>query len=90
MLSWLVVIAFYVVNIVLIAQSVMKSGALLDDRVYGGIAVYLMVVVVFATPPFWLAMQITRQRRCCWFVTNLGPHGSWCCGMSVCGFTRCS
>jgi hypothetical protein len=59
----LVVIAFYVVNIVLIGQSVMKSGALLDDRVYGGIAVYLMVVVVFAVIHHRLGVRMPGAYR---------------------------
>jgi len=48
--SWpgLVVIAFYLLNIFIIARSVLRSDALLDDRVYGGIAVYILIGILFA------------------------------------------
>lgn len=59
----LLVIAFYLVNIALIGRSVMKSDSLLDDRVYGGIAVYLMVVVVFAVMHHRLAVRMPEAYR---------------------------
>ncbi len=41
-------ILFYVLAIIAIARSVFGGRALLDDRIYGGIAVYLLVGVAFA------------------------------------------
>ena len=54
----LLVIGFYVVNILLIGRSVMKSDALVDDRVYGGIAVYMMIVLVFAVMHHRLSVRM--------------------------------
>jgi uncharacterized membrane protein len=44
----LLVIAFYMLNIGIIGRSVLKSESLLDDRVYGGIAVYMLIAIMFA------------------------------------------
>lgn len=44
----LLVIFFYLLNIVIIGKSVLQSTSLLDDRVYGGIAVYMLVAIMFA------------------------------------------
>ncbi len=59
----LLVIAFYLINISLIGRSVMKSDALVDDRVYGGIAVYLMIVVVFAVIHHRLSVRMPGAYR---------------------------
>jgi hypothetical protein len=59
----LLVIAFYLVNIALIGRSVMKSDALLDDRVYGGVAVYLMIVVLFAVMHHRLGVRMPDAYR---------------------------
>ena len=59
----LLVIAFYLVNIALIGRSVMKSDALVDDRVYGGVAVYLMIVVLFAVMHHRLGVRMPDAYR---------------------------
>jgi len=44
----LLVIGFYLLNIIIIGKSVLQSKSLLDDRVYGGIAVYMLIAIMFA------------------------------------------
>ena len=50
LLGWtgLIVIALYLINIWILAKIIFRSSALVDDRVYGGVAVYLMLGVLFA------------------------------------------
>ena len=44
----LVVLVLYMLNIWILAQIIFRSSALVDDRVYGGVAVYLLLGIVFA------------------------------------------
>ena len=60
----LFVIAFYVVNISVIGRSVMKSDSLIDDRVYGGIAVYILIGVMFAVMHHRLGVRMPEAYRC--------------------------
>lgn len=50
LLGWtgVIVIALYLVNIWILAKIIFRSSALVDDRVYGGVAVYLMIGLLFA------------------------------------------
>lgn len=59
----LVVLAFYLVNIVVIGHSVMKSDSLIDDRVYGGIAVYILLGVMFAVMHHRLGVRMPDAYR---------------------------
>ena len=59
----LVVIAFYMVNIAVIGRSVMKSDSLIDDRVYGGIAVYILIGVMFAVMHHRLGVRMPDAYR---------------------------
>jgi hypothetical protein len=49
LLGWtgVLVIALYLLNIWILAQIIFRSSALVDDRVYGGVAVYLMLGFLF-------------------------------------------
>ena len=58
-----VVIVFYVVNIFVIGRSVMKSDSLIDDRVYGGIAVYILLGVMFAVMHHRLGVRMPDAYR---------------------------
>jgi hypothetical protein len=44
----LLVLVLYMLNIWILAQIIFRSSALVDDRVYGGVAVYLLLGIVFA------------------------------------------
>jgi hypothetical protein len=44
----LLVLALYLLNIWILAQIIFRSSALVDDRVYGGVAVYLLLGILFA------------------------------------------
>ena len=48
--SWggVLVLVFYAVATAAIARAVFASGGVLDDRVYGGVAVYIMLGIIFA------------------------------------------
>lgn len=50
LLGWtgVLVIALYLLNIWILAKIIFRSSALVDDRVYGGVAVYLMLGLLFA------------------------------------------
>ena len=54
----LVVIFFYLMNIIIIARTIFRSTALLDDRVYGGIAVYMLTGIMFAVVHHRLGVRI--------------------------------
>lgn len=59
----LLVIAFYLVNIVVIGRSVLKNDSLIDDRVYGGIAVYILIGVMFAVMHHRLGVRMPDAYR---------------------------
>jgi len=44
----ILVLVLYMLNIWILAQIIFRSSALVDDRVYGGVAVYLLLGIVFA------------------------------------------
>jgi hypothetical protein len=44
----LLVIGVYLLNIIIIGKSVLQSMSLLVDRVYGGMAVYMLIAIMFA------------------------------------------
>lgn len=50
LLGWtgVLVIALYLLNIWILAQIIFRSSSLVDDRVYGGVAVYLLFGILFA------------------------------------------
>jgi hypothetical protein len=50
LLGWtgVLVIALYLLNIWILAQIIFRSSSLVDDRVYGGVAVYLLLGTLFA------------------------------------------
>ena len=59
----LLVIGFYLLNIVIIGKSVLESDSLLDDRVYGGIAVYMLIAIMFAVIHHRIGMRTPDAYR---------------------------
>lgn len=67
----LLVIGFYLLNIMIIGRSVLKSESLLDDRVYGGIAVYMLIAIMFAVIHHRIGVRIEDAYR---NVARTDPH----------------
>jgi len=72
--SWpgVLVFIFYLVATLVIARDVFFSQSLVDDRVYGGVAVYLLIGVTFAI----LHHRIGAQNSDAYLVTDPGSKRS--------------